>query len=313
MNYYPTELHCHSIHSDGDFKVSELQQNAKEYGLDVIALTDHNTKSGYMDITNTIHVINGMEWTTYFGHMLVLDGKNFVDWRSANIQNIDEKIAPLKDGGAVVGVAHPFQLGSPMCTGGRWEFNVHNWDNVDYIEIFHYSFAMTDENKRSYYLWHSLLDKGYKLAVTFGRDWHRKAKKMAPGCTYVLSNDDTPNSILSSIREGKTVPSVGAVIDFRVFDDDIEHTIGETLSEGQYDFKINVDLGKRQEYFGAFDIQYESIRIITNNDERVMQLPLTGENGKITMKSGHWYSVELWGAIDNDPAILAVTSPIYCQ
>ena len=67
--------------------------------------------------------------------MLVLGANDFVDWRDAQPDNIDEKIKQVKAVGGIVGIAHPYQLGSPLCTGGRWEFNVRDWRNVDYIEV----------------------------------------------------------------------------------------------------------------------------------------------------------------------------------
>ena len=128
MSYLPCELHCHTEHSDGDFTVRELQTSADADHLALIALTDHNTYSGWEELDDSIvPAIRGIEWTTYFGHMLVLGAREFVDWRDAVVNNIDEKIAEVKEQGGIVGIAHPFQLGSPMCTGGRWEFNVRNW------------------------------------------------------------------------------------------------------------------------------------------------------------------------------------------
>ena len=138
MSYLPCELHCHSVHSDGDYTVCELQKKAIDDHLAIIALTDHNTFSGWDEIDDSIiPVIRGIEWTTYYGHLLVLGANDFVDWRDANADNIDEKIKQIKAVGGLVGVAHPFQLGSPLCTGGHWDFNVRNWQNVDYIEVWH--------------------------------------------------------------------------------------------------------------------------------------------------------------------------------
>ena len=120
MSYLPCELHCHTIHSDGDFTVSELQKAAADDHLAIIALTDHNTFSGWDELDdNIIPAIRGIEWTTYFGHMLVLGANDFVDWRDAQPDNIDEKIKQVKAVGGIVGIAHPYQLGSPLCTGGR--------------------------------------------------------------------------------------------------------------------------------------------------------------------------------------------------
>ena len=90
MSYLPCELHCHTVHSDGSFLPRELQQNAADDHLALIALTDHNTTSGYDELDDSIiPTVHGIEWTTYFGHMLVLGAKEFVDWRDAVPNNID--------------------------------------------------------------------------------------------------------------------------------------------------------------------------------------------------------------------------------
>ena len=119
MSYLPCELHCHTVHSDGGFQVNELPQETKKDHLALIALTEHNTFSGYQELDDSIiPTIKGIEWTTYYGHMLVLGAKEYVDWRDAVPDNIDEKIRAVKAAGGVVGIAHPYQLGSPVCTGG---------------------------------------------------------------------------------------------------------------------------------------------------------------------------------------------------
>ena len=140
LKWFPCEMHCHTLHSDGKFTVESLMQTAKEYGLSGIALTDHNTVSGWDEITEErekkyVSVLKGIEWTTFFGHMLVTDCKEFVDWRDAVPDNIDEKIAEVKKRGGMVGIAHPYELGSPMCTGCFWDYHVKKWENVDYIEV----------------------------------------------------------------------------------------------------------------------------------------------------------------------------------
>lgn len=65
MSYLPCELHCHSVHSDGDYTVCELQKKAIDDHLAIIALTDHNTFSGWDEIDdNIIPVIRGIELQT---------------------------------------------------------------------------------------------------------------------------------------------------------------------------------------------------------------------------------------------------------
>ena len=142
MSYLPCELHCHSVHSDGSFSVAELLRRAYDDHLALIALTDHNTVSGHGELDDSITpAVPGIEWTTFFGHMLVLGARDFVDWRDAVPANIDDKIDQVHAAGGLCGVAHPFQLGSPICTGGRWAFDVQDWNRVDYLEVWHDAFS----------------------------------------------------------------------------------------------------------------------------------------------------------------------------
>lgn len=199
--------------------------------LAIIALTDHNTFSGWDEIDdNIIPVIRGIEWTTYYGHLLVLGANDFVDWRDANADNIDEKIKQIKAVGGLVGVAHPFELGSPLCTGGHWDFNVRNWQNVDYIEVWHKNlYSNKKENEKALELWTSLLDKGYKISATYGRDWHREENTGHYGCTYLDVDDISAKSAMRAIRLGKTVISHGAKFIFRVHRHGVTSAIGDTV------------------------------------------------------------------------------------
>ena len=132
--WYACELHCHTLHSDGQFTVRELIETASERHLDGIQLTDHNTTSGHAETENSpIPVLKSIEWTTYFGHMHAMDCKTYVDWRDAVPDNIDEKMKQVHAGEGLVGVCHPYQLGTPICTGGRWDYNVKDWSLVNYI------------------------------------------------------------------------------------------------------------------------------------------------------------------------------------
>ncbi|MBR5438047.1 MAG: CehA/McbA family metallohydrolase, partial [Clostridia bacterium] len=174
--WHPCELHCHTLHSDGGFTVKELMETAKARQLSGICLTDHNTFSGYEETKefSSPAVLRGIEWTTYFGHMLVLDCKGDVDWRNAVPDNIDEKMKEVHSFGGLVGIAHPFQLGTPICTGGHWDYNIKDFSLVNYMEIWSEGEPlMTPANKRAKKWWLSLLDKGYRISPTFGRDWHR--------------------------------------------------------------------------------------------------------------------------------------------
>lgn len=316
MSYIPCELHCHTVHSDGSFKVNELLEAAREDHLQLIALTDHNTMSGYDELDdNLLPAVRGIEWTTYFGHMLVLGAKGFIDWRSATPDNIDDKINEVKALGGVVGIAHPYQIGSPICTGGRWEFNVRHWKNVDYMEIWHEDLrCQTSENVKSLELWTSLLDKGYKLAASYGRDWHRPEGDGLYGCTYI-DVDAVPNEqkVLRAIRLGKTVVSTGAKFFFRLHRHGSTYYIGDILRKGTYTFSFFTDLHSRQKDIISDVIDYKTIKVITNGGRTVMETRCDERHVRLKLESNSWYRAELWGTINGEKRPLAITSPVYCE
>ncbi len=317
MSYLPVELHCHTIHSDGDFTPEALQKAAVSDGLSLIALTDHNTFTGTEELDEKIiPFIKGIEWTTYFGHMLVLGAKSFVDWRDAVPNNIDEKISAVKAAGGIVGVAHPYQCGSPICTGGRWEFNVEKWENVDYIEIWHEAFHDGNtENDRATAMWTSLLDKGCHLAASYGKDWHRPQKENTLfGCTY-LDFDGKVNAenALKAIHKGRTIVSVGAEFSFTVYSNGREYRIGDTVPGGKAEFNFIADYNARKNNAVNKSIEYKTIKLVTNGGAVVCEISKDTSAAEIEIKEKQWYRAELWGRIDGREQPLAITSPIYTK
>ena len=67
-----TDLHTHSLYSDGTFSPRELLTLARERGLDAVALTDHDTTSGLAEAAAAggelgIEVVPGVEFSTIYG------------------------------------------------------------------------------------------------------------------------------------------------------------------------------------------------------------------------------------------------------
>ena len=53
--WFRGDLHCHTVHSDGDWTVEELAKTANAMNLDFLVVTDHNTMSHHRDIDNWMH------------------------------------------------------------------------------------------------------------------------------------------------------------------------------------------------------------------------------------------------------------------
>lgn len=66
------DLHCHSTASDGVFAPAQLVARAKEQGVDVLALTDHDTLEGLPEAQQAAHelgvvLVNGVELSCQWG------------------------------------------------------------------------------------------------------------------------------------------------------------------------------------------------------------------------------------------------------
>lgn len=302
--WHACELHCHTLHSDGSFTVSELMNTSLKRRLSGICLTDHNTISGWEEIdeSSPLAVLKGIEWTTYFGHMLALGTSSYVDWRDAAPDNIDEKMAEVHEKGGIVGIAHPFQLGTPICTGGHWDYNIRDFSLVDYMEIWSEGNPfMNTPNKRAYDFWTSLLDRGFKIAPSFGRDWHSAENDIFPSaCTYLCSGEEklTPQGIKKAIKSGKTVISAGPLFCFE-------------LSEKKAKFKT--DFSRMNGFSGAPEITPTEVKLLTNKNETVLSVPFENEiSVSFEAMDKNYYRAELWGKINkNENCLIALTAPIY--
>ena len=76
------DLHCHSTASDGELNPSDLVTRAKDYGVDVLALTDHDTTAGISEAQSKaeeldLKLLHGIEisarWKQDNVHIVGLD------------------------------------------------------------------------------------------------------------------------------------------------------------------------------------------------------------------------------------------------
>ena len=313
--WYPCELHCHTVHSDGDFTVKELIETAKERGLKGICLTDHNTYSGREEASEEkdLVILQGIEWTTYFGHMLVLGANRFVEWRDAVPENIDIKMKQVHAAGGLVGIAHPFQLGTPICTGGRWDFQVKDYSLVNYMEIWSEGEPlMNTANRSARKMWHEKLSEGFRIAPSMGRDWHRAERNIRKGaCTYLLCEGEslTSEGMKKAIEKGRTVVSAGPLF---FFETDKGETVGDEIPEGERSFKFTVDSERFDSVGFDYEVVPERVVLYTDNLKIAGECKIN-EEISISLKKGY-YTAELYGRIgDSENDLIAFTAPIYVR
>jgi len=112
-----SDLHIHTVASDGTAAVTSVLDRAVALGLDVIAITDHERidaavagRAIALDHGLPLEVIVGEEVTTLGGHLLALDLRAPV----RSYRSLRSTIAEVHDQGALAIPAHPL-VPYPLC------------------------------------------------------------------------------------------------------------------------------------------------------------------------------------------------------
>lgn len=188
------DLHLHSCFSnDAIGSPKELIASLQGRGLQGMALTDHNTTEGYVQIQKTLPkdfiVIPGIEVSTADGHLL---GLNVLE----NIRpdmSVEETVNHILDVGGVPIVPHLFRL----LSGIKIEKLKAIQPKIVAIEVFN-GCSVPSSNLKT-----AQVARSYNLGGTGGSDTH---DPIYAGYAYTVvdSTDMRIDSILSEIQKKKT-------------------------------------------------------------------------------------------------------------
>ena len=180
------ELHNHTSESDGPISCRELMDMMLTDGVDSFAITDHNTISGHgilrgimEEETPPLTCAYGMEYTTYFGHIVCPVLETYVPWDSIDRHKPERLFEACKEAGGVTGIAHPFAYGEPFAKGCRFEMNIRDFTHVDYIEIINNSEPLRQVNGPAIGWWEELVLSGIAISACAGMDLHKTTDSMA--------------------------------------------------------------------------------------------------------------------------------------
>jgi hypothetical protein len=186
------DFHSHTVHSDGGLEIAELAVLAATRGLDVLAVTDHNTVSHHPHLAAAgahagVLLLPGQEVTTDRGHANCFGTLPWIDFR----EPADMWRASTEAHGGVMAVNHPWagdcSWRRPL--SGRGEL----------VEM-----------------WHSTWDRVHPTPLaewtTFGAipiggsDFHRHEGGVIPGrpTTWVECEDISTEAVLDGLRHGRT-------------------------------------------------------------------------------------------------------------
>jgi hypothetical protein len=249
-HWYRGELHCHTVHSDGDSAVELVIGDALARGLDFLAITDHNAIShlapmlAYQQTRQpAITLIPGCEMTTYYGHWNAWGLNDWVEFRVETPDDLRRAMREAARRGALVSCNHPRQYGPD------WDFR----DVTDFhcLEVWNGPWMLNNAEAMAY--WHSLLRAGLRVPIVGGSDMHQlrgqfsQAIKLGTPTTWVYCPDmPTAPNILAALRRGHAYisetpsgPHIGLYVDGRMMGETVRPTPARqpiadvTISNGQ--------------------------------------------------------------------------------
>jgi len=210
--WYPGNLHCHSLHSDGGNSFVDLARLNAEAGFKFMVSTEHNnTASAYRfpeaaRSAPGLLLIEGDEFTSPFGHAGILGSRpgRWFDFRfdggSGRLPGVIQE-AHKED--ALFVVNHP----AAPCTSCAWRYPDSEWAKADGIEVWNGAWDISDQIAVN--LWERRLRNGDRINAYGGTDYHRGKDPLTPA-TFVYAKSLSRNEVLRGLRIGATSLSEGA-------------------------------------------------------------------------------------------------------
>lgn len=321
MKWITVETHTHTLHSDASLSVAELITFAGEMGLDAFFLTDHNTDSGMDDVPSgqaNPTVLPGIEWTTFYGHVVILAPEAFVEWRDLTPANLDAHLSAVREARGISVMSHPCDPGEPFCCGCHWDFKLRDWSLLDAIEVWHEEEPSNSKcNAMTKRIWIKRLREGHRLTALSSTDWHVTFKpEVCFGVNYFAVDETLPlgQACKEAVRSGRVFFTAGPTVSFRVGQGDAAAEIGDTIDAGSATVHIRIDRGAHTRVWERYEVEPESIVLIANEQAQALPFPGYGEELvlPITARPGY-LRLELHGKIHGRDCDVALTNPIYVR
>ena len=188
------DCHLHTVASgDAVLTLEELAERARQTGLDVVCITDHNVTTAAVQATERdlgVRVIVGEEIRTPDGDVIGL----FLTERIPYVLPLAEVVGRIKAQGGLVYAPHPFDLGRSSL--GRVLPGLCEQGAVDVIEVFNAKISDSGLNDRA-----ADLAAGFDLPGGAGSDAHDAS---GVGAAYLEMPDfDGPAGFLAALADAQ--------------------------------------------------------------------------------------------------------------
>jgi predicted metal-dependent phosphoesterase TrpH len=177
----------------------KLIKLASYSGVDLIAITDHNTVTQ----SKNERIIQGEEWGQRKGHANFINIMESIDpeagfFRNKNPEHpksFTEAANDARQQGGFVSINHPFK-------SDKWLWGRESLNLADAIEI--WNGTWNEENEKALNLWQDLLASGMRIFATGGSDFHVKFRDKIYSPLVAFENvNSSKESILSSLSKGR--------------------------------------------------------------------------------------------------------------
>jgi predicted metal-dependent phosphoesterase TrpH len=186
------DLHMHTwVSSDSRTDPKVLVEQAREVGLNRIAVTDHNVIEGALEAHRLAPdlVIVGEEIETETGGELIA---YFVKEVVPPHLSIGETIRRLREQGAVISISHPVDTLRNSALGEK--LTLEFIEQVDALEVFNARCLRAADNAHA-----AEIAKRYGRAITAGSDAHT-LREIGRGYLTLPPFRDTPQLFLDSLN-----------------------------------------------------------------------------------------------------------------
>lgn len=205
LKWVAGDFHAHTLHSDGSTPVANLAALGVAAGLDVLAVTDHNTVAHHLELPSVgkkfgIGLIPGQEITTETGHANAFGDIGAIDFRRPASTWVSE----VAHRGGLLSINHPL--------GGDCSWRQPLPEHPPLAEVWHSTWL--DRTWGGPIAWWEAWGLSSTTPIG-GSDWHNPTSITPPGIptTWIAVDataegaDELPRAVLEALSAGRTAIS----------------------------------------------------------------------------------------------------------